>query len=52
MGRSTLARSVTPAAQARQPAVNLATGRAATPAMSPANAQPTYQNPRIQALSD
>ncbi len=51
-GRSTPVQSVTPAAQAGHSIVNPAASRAATPAASPANARPTYQNPRIQALSD
>ncbi len=41
-GHSTPVQSVTPAAQARQPIVNPAASRAATPAASPANARPTY----------
>ena len=52
MGCSTPVRSVTPTAQAGQPIVNPVASRAATPAASPVNARPTYQNPCIQALSD
>lgn len=50
--RNAPARSATPAAPPVQPTANSAASRAASPAMGPANARPTYSNPRIQALSD
>jgi hypothetical protein len=50
--RSAPARPATPATPAAQPTVNPAASRAATPAAGPVFTRPTYNDPRIQALSD
>ena len=50
--RNAPAQPVTPAAPAVQPAANQAASRAASPAAGPASTQPTYSDPRRQALSN